>query len=133
MTYQQILKEKEIKISELIEKSNMFFAFSNKQLTEGMAKNPIEKGEKYASLGCGIYLPKKNIDIYKEGMSNIKNWVSNLVKENKLEEQEILYAICNHECYYTYDIKQAYESLGAKYTKEKIWEVFDKFQAEYDN
>jgi len=132
MNYQNIKKEKEAKTSLLIKKCKMFFAFSNKQFEEN--KTELKEGEKYLSIGMGAYLPKGNLKIWEDGMEEINNWGRNEIKKKKLEEQEILYELRNHECFYTGEIDDVLDMFKGTYTDEQIRLVYRKYcKSEFNN
>ncbi len=129
MTYQEIQKEKESKISQLIKDCRMFFAFSAEQFHEN--KTGLQEGEKYLSLGAGAYLPKFQLYNWEKGIKNIENWKKQEVKRGKLNEQEILYELSNHEVFYSWDFNTVNEIFADKYTPEQIKKVFKKYQKQY--
>lgn len=126
MKLQEILKQKEEKVSQLIEEVGMFFAFSNKQLEEGMKKHPLAEGDKYLDLGAGMFILKSNKEKEIQGFKDIEEWFVKTIDEYNLRETYILYEIYNHECYYTYDITDAVEKLKGFCTEEDIQNVFNK-------
>lgn len=125
MKYHEIRNQREAKVSELIEECNMFFAFSDQQLAEGMKENPLTPGDKYVALGAGSYMPKSNVEKYENGCREIDEWQRKLIQENNMDDEVILYELANHEAFYTGEIEDTYYALGCNYTKEKIWEVYN--------
>lgn len=125
MNYQNIKKQKEDKTSLLIKECKMFFAFSKKQFQEN--KTELNEGEKYLSIGMGAYLPKSNLKKWEDGMDEINNWARNIIKQNKLEENEILYELRNHECFYTGEIDDVLDMFKDIYTEEQINVVYRKY------
>jgi len=130
MNYQEIRKEKEVRVSKLIKDCRMFFAFSDEQFEEG--KTVKEPDEKYLALGAGCYMPKSCLPIWKAGNDAIDAWQKEVVKNNKLEDKEILYELENHEAFYTGDIEDTFEALEKKYTREHIWKVYNKNSKNHD-
>lgn len=116
--------EKEAKHNQLINDCKMFFAFSNEQFNEN--KTELKEGEKYVSIGGGCYMPKSFVNNWIEGSENITSWYNSEVKKSKNEESEILYQLRNYECFYTYEVDDAYEVLKDRYTLEEVWSVFNK-------
>ena len=59
---------KQIKMDRLIAKYGGFFAFNNKQLTEGYDKitesGHVVKGDKVKHLNHGLHIPSKNVDAF---------------------------------------------------------------------
>lgn len=119
----ELKKEKQDRYSALIKEVGMFFAFSNEQFDEN--KTPLKEGEKYVSLGAGGYMPKGNVPAWIQGGKDIEKWYKTQVKASKNEEQEILYELRNHECFYTGDYSSAYYALP-NYTEEQIQQVYWK-------
>lgn len=123
--------EKEAKYSQLINDCKMFFAFSNDQFNEN--KTELKEGEKYVSIGGGGYMPKSFVNNWIEGNKNITKWYNSEVKKSKNEESEILYQLKNYECFYTYDIEDAYNVLKDRYTLEEVWKVFHDNKEKYQD
>lgn len=123
-TIADIKKEKEEKVSKLMEEVSMFFAFSNEQFSEN--KTALKEGDKYVHIGAGGYLPKSNVDTFLDGMEGINKWYKNEIKGSKLREKNIAYELGNFECYYTGDIQPAVDALGSEYTREEIMVVYKK-------
>lgn len=130
MKYPQIRKQREAKISELIKECRLFFAFSNKQFEKGIKENPLDEGDKYFSISAGAYMPESNVKKYTNGCEEIDKWYNEIIKENNMDDEVILYELANHEAFYTGEINDTYNALGGKYTNEKIWQVYNK---NYDN
>lgn len=125
---QELKKEKENKVSELIKETGMFFAFSNEQFNEN--KTPLQNGEKYVSLGAGCYLPKSKVESYLNGSKEIDKWFKYEVKQNKLRKEHIIYELSNHEAWYTMDITDTLRALGKDFTEDEVKKVF---WSEYKN
>lgn len=127
-TISEIKKIQELKHTELFNKVGLFWAFSNQQFEEN--KTPLKEGEKYVSIGAGGYIPKSNIDLFTQGMKDIKNWHREEVNKNKAEEKEIIYELYNHECFYINDCTEVIEIFTGIYTKDQILNTYKK---EYKN
>lgn len=125
---QELKKEKENKVSELIKETGMFFAFSNEQFNEN--KTPLQDGEKYVSLGAGCYLPKSKVNAYLNGSKEIDKWFKSEVKQNKLRKEHIIYELSNHEAWYTMEIEDTLTALGEDFTEDEVKKVF---WSEYKN
>ena len=123
MTIQELKQQQSEKMTEILKGNNIFFAFSDKQFEEN--KTPLKKGEKYARLLGGGFIPSSNIEGYKKQSEVLQTWFLNSVKENNLIESHILYELNNHEAFYTYDIEQAFNSLP--YSKDEVQKVFNKY------
>jgi len=122
-TVTELKQEKQDRYNNLIHEVGMFFAFSNEQFEKN--KTPLKEGEKYVSLGAGGYMPKGNVTQWLSGCKEIEKWYKTQVKASKNEEQEILYELRNHECFYTGDWTEAVTALP-NYTEEQIRVVYCK-------
>lgn len=123
MNLQEIKKQKEDKVSQLLTDCGMFFAFSTEQFHAN--KTPLQEGEKYVSIGAGGYLPKGKVDAFCDGMKEINKWYKKEVADNKdLRRKEIVYELGNHEAWYTGDIQDTLRGLGPGYTAKEVWKVF---------
>ena len=111
------------KISKILEKQKVFFAFSGLQLVAGL-KKINEKKENLTSIGGGGFLPKENLDTYLEEMLKVSGWFNNEVK--KLNANSVIrYELNNYECYYSGDITDAFKVLEEfGFTKEDVLKVF---------
>lgn len=123
-TLQEIKKQEEEKHTALFKECGLFWAFSTEQFEKN--KTPLQEGDKYTSIGAGGYLPKRNVDLFCNGMEAIKKWRSQEVKSNKLQYQQIAYELSNHECYYTGDISVVIDLFKDTYTAEQIQQVYSK-------
>lgn len=117
----KIKKERQNKLSAAMEEVGMFFAFSDTQFEE--SKTPLIEGDKYLSLGSGTYLPKSNLDKWKEKTEIINKWFINEVEQQR--EDYIRYELSNHETYYTGDIDSAFEALEGNFSREEVQAVFN--------
>lgn len=126
---QELKKQKEDKITQLIKDVRMFFAFSTQQFQEN--KTEKEESEKYVHIGVGAYLPKSQVENYISGIENINKWYKATIKGNKLRKQEIAYQLNNYECYYTGDISDALEALGSEYTEAEVMAVYRENHAKW--
>lgn len=120
----EIKEEQQRKVDTLIKDCKVFFAFSNEQFQAN--KTPLEEGEKYVSIGAGGYMPKGQVEKFKNGMDNIDIWYKQSIKANKARKQNIAYELANHEAYYTCSIDDTLEALGSDYTREEVQEVYNK-------
>lgn len=123
-TIDELKKEKQDRYTALFAECGVFFAFSDKQFAEN--KTPLSEGEKYVAMRNGGYLPKSKVPTYLNSSKAIEKWYKDEVKNGKLAEQEILYELQNHECFYTQDIEDVLEILP--YTSDEIWAVFHKYK-----
>lgn len=111
----------------LFEELGVFFAFSNSQFDEGVAKYGHLKpeGTKWASMGMGMYLPKINAEEFMERHSTIvKDAMLLDVKENG-KDGVINRELNNYECYYTGDPTEAINILkDYGFTRQEVMEQF---------
>lgn len=127
-TIQQIKKEKETKVSELMKSCSLFWAFSNEQFAAN--KTPLQEGEKYVHIGAGGYLPKGQVDNFLNGMEAINKAYKAEVNANKQTRiDNISYELHNHEAFYTGTIEDTLEALGGDYKPAEVWKVFRAEQA----
>ena len=103
------------KQSALFEETKAFFAFSNRQLEEGLKKFDISKDEDgkpdIYSMGGGMYVKKENAKKLIEGLDKIWNEaVAQDIADHGLE-RIILRELSNHEAYYTGDIESTWDAV----------------------
>ena len=130
MKIQELNKLREEKLSVILEKYGVFFAFSNEQFLEN--KTPLKEGEKYVSFGAGGYIPKPNIGLFSDAMYELDNWYKKTLKRYKKEaESAILYELNNYECFYTWDCSEVVKVFDGIYTEKQIKSVFIEFAKIY--
>lgn len=117
--YTDIREEEQARFDQLITDCRVFFAFSNAQFEEG--KTPLNDGDKYVSIGGGGYMPKSMMQQYVDGANQIEAWSKSEIETRNLQEDEILYELNNHECFYTGSIEAV---LFLPYTREEILKVY---------
>lgn len=101
MKLRELKKELEDANSKLFDECGLFFAFSEKQFYEGMAKNPLAPGDKYKPIFGGGYVPKTNYKKLMDGLeANVAAYKAK-VKSHNLRYREIVYELSNYECFYT--------------------------------
>lgn len=101
----------EEKQTKAFEKYQAFFAFSQKQLTEGKKENNIKEGTKLVNLGAGMICPKNTSNALVEELETIyKDCIQEDIKENGLNAI-IRRELNNYECYYTGDTENAEDAL----------------------
>ena len=92
----------------------LFFAFSNDQFKEGLAKLNLSEGEKVVSVGAGGYVRKTKVDELTSMIDRHKEEKEQFKKEKKNLLDCLAYELRNHEYGYTYDVTDALEALGLK-------------------
>lgn len=126
--YQEIKANHSKEIDELITNHKGFFAFSESQLIEGMAKIGITERKELISLSMGLILPKVEAKPFLDNMANAdKNYKKELRDAKQAKEEAILYELNNHECFYRGNMEDVFEMFECIYTKEEIKAVYKKF------
>lgn len=124
-------EEYQQKTSKLLEKHEVFWAFNEEQLREGINKHGISKNNKMVSIGMGGYMPSKHLSSYLKETEELYNWYKDQLKElrkNKAGlEKIILYELNNYECFYTGDIDDACKVLPTV-SRKTIQAVYRKYQ-----
>lgn len=93
----------------------MFFAFSDSQFAEGLARLNVEKENLKAnivSIGAGGYLLKSKVKDFTEMFKRHNLEMKQLKKNHKDLLEAITYELRNHEYCITYDVTDALEALG---------------------
>ncbi len=98
-TVESIKKERDNKINELLNKVQVFWAFSNEQFEKN--KPELKPGDKFSCIGSGGYIPKSNLFDYNEGYDAISSWYYREIRKNNLLDKLIMHEICNYECFYS--------------------------------
>jgi hypothetical protein len=119
---QEIKKEREDRMSAALKNNSVFWAFSEKQFEEN--KTPLAEGEKYVSIGGGGYMPKGKVQSFLAETESINKWYEQAVTKAGFEDDEILYELYNHECYYTGDIQVVVDMFEGRYDRDRIARVF---------
>lgn len=101
-TFKEIKNEFDKLKNKELEKTGIFYAFSNEQFEKYKTHKDAQDNE-YLSVGCGAYIHKSNkkrLDDY------FKNILPKLEKEfiEKINLDDLIdYELINHECWYTGD------------------------------
>lgn len=131
MTYHEIKEKHQTAYNKIMEENQLFWAFSDEQFKEGLAKINLPKGEKLTRFIGGGFLPSKNFDKMIEQMKEADKEEKRELKNNKdIKNKAILYELSNHECFYTGEIDNVVELFKDIYTVEDIKKVY---QANYAN
>lgn len=131
LTYRQARENNSNEIQNAISQHDVFFAFSNEQFAEGKNKLNLKEGDTIVKFGYGGYMPKSKATDLKNALEVINTNYRQLIKDNNFQEDEILYELCNHECFYTYEIDSVVDIFEGIYTTEEIRKVFYKNVEEY--
>jgi hypothetical protein len=129
MKYVELTKLYDEKQTEVFNKAQIFWAFSQDALDECVAKN--NNVEHTGIGGCG-FLPTANVHQFEDDMSELAEWFEETITLDQLEREEILYELANHECFYTGEYYDVFEMFKGKYSLELIKEVYQANEADYD-
>lgn len=100
---------------EVNEFTGIFFAFSNYQFAEGLAKLNLPEGEKVVSIGGGGYVRKTKVQDFIDMLDRHDEERKQIKKDRKLLLDALVYELNNHEYGYTGDIEPALEVLDLKF------------------
>lgn len=109
------LKNKQQK--ELNEFEGLFYAFSKRQLLEGLKKLGLTEEDKdqIVSIGCGGFILKDRVEDFKAMLERFKEEREQARKSDQYLYEMFLYELANHEFCITYDYEDALEALGLTY------------------
>lgn len=133
-TFGSVRQEGQVRMDAVLEKHRVFFAFSRKQLDEGMLKINKTDDEKLADLGGGMFCPSSTVDNFIlefEAVSELNN--KELIEKVGIEEM-IIYELGNHESYYTgctdsaADALEAYGITDRKLINKIYWQELPKHE-----
>jgi nitrogen fixation-related uncharacterized protein len=126
MNIHQTKEQQQKDIASLLETLGLFWAFNDKQFSEGYekVKHLLIDGEKLVSVGSGGYIPKHNARTMIDGIEKIKKEYKKKIKEAHAEKEHILYELRNHEAFYTGSIEDTCKALEGYYTREEIISVY---------
>lgn len=122
MSIYELKEARQAKISALITKVGMFFAYSPEQFEAN--KTPLHECDKYIRLGGGAFIPDSNIEEWKEEADKINKWFREYIVTNDMKRDYISYELSNHECYYTGDIDSAISAIEIECTREEVLKVY---------
>lgn len=122
-----VLKKYQDSVNRVIDECEVFYAFTDKQFEEGLAKvRSTDSKATVIKLGGGVFIPTRNIDKYYDGLATCKENFKSIIDHYNLHDQYIEYQLCNYESYYTGDIEYAFGSMIGDYTISRVLEVFNK-------
>lgn len=129
MTYKELKTIYQEKMNEVLTNNQVFWAFNESQLKEGIEKYNISKDNKMVSIGMGGYMPSKNVNNYKEDLKALDSWRKEQLKLIKQEKQAledaILYELNNYECFYTGELDEVY-AVFPEVSRTEIVAVYKK-------
>ena len=123
----KLLYEK--KYNEELNKTGVFWAFSNNQFQESKIPQNGNDNE-FLSIGMGGYIHKSNKDKLDKFTKEIVPILKREFIQNTNRKDHILYELLNHESFYSYEIEDVYDTLQFYYndiTEEEILEEFNKY------
>jgi hypothetical protein len=126
MDLQELKKRKEDQMQALNKSCGLFWAFNDKQLAEGIAKNPLSEGDKYVRLKFGGFIPKSKVQAFIDGLDAINAEYKKDLKRNRLKKTNIAYELNNHEAYYTGCVESTLAALGEGYSRREVLEVYNQ-------
>ena len=115
-------------MSELFDSLGVFFAFSNEQFEKAH-----KEGVKYTNCGSGMICPTENVKQLFAGLDTLhKKKIEYELRDNS-REQLIDEALGNYECFYTWDISDAVESLEDHgITRDEILARFNATKGDHE-
>jgi len=128
--YQEIKNNHQKAVNDLLTKHKVFFAFSEKQLIEGMEKIGITDRKELTSIFGGGLLPKSEVKAFLDNMTAVdKQYKKELREAREAKNEAILYELHNHECFYTGEIDEVIKLFDGVFTPFEIKEVFNTNKA----
>jgi len=127
----EIIEDKQ---SALFKKYDVFFAFSNDQLEEGLKKTRRTKEEMTTTLGMGMIIPKEHVTAFMDEHTTIidKGIAEDIAQEGI--EAVVRRELYNHEAFYTGDISSTVDSLDSyPVDATYVHEVYKKEQQNPDS
>lgn len=111
MNYQEMKREQEKELSDF---EGIFYAFSDKQFNEGMAKVGLVAGDtnKIYSLGAGGYILKEKSEAFHTMFKKFSDRMETALKNEDFLLDALTYELCNHEYCITCDVDEALNALG---------------------
>lgn len=124
-----------------IDKLPMYFAFSDKQFKELMAKLGYDSEDKFlkdiTSIGGGSIIFKKDIELIMNTFKRIDKELSEKLKNDEFLESAFIYELGNHEYCITCDISDTLDALDISYdeykTHDRIQRIAKKAIKNYMN
>jgi hypothetical protein len=109
MKYTELKKQ----IADKIGAFEMFFAFSNEQLAQGMEKIGVTDKSEIVSVGSGAFMRRAKVQEYKDLLKEVSKQERDFLEESEENfYSAALYELNNHEYGYTGDNSDALDALG---------------------
>lgn len=125
----------ETKTSALLDKHGAFFAFSNKQIDEGLEENKAkgfsaDKAD-YCQVSGGMILPKSNVGAFSAEYDAMMSAAREEYLNTYTKAQIIGYELSNHEAGYTGDISDTVDAVAhLGFAREDVLEVYSTWYEE---
>lgn len=129
-TFNELKEELNERKNEELNKTGIFYAFSNAQFEENKTHKNAQDNE-FINVGFGAFIHKSNKQKLDNYINNIK---PQLEKEftNKINIDDLIkYELINHECYYTGEWDEIIPIIASYYPTLKENEIIEKIQKVY--
>lgn len=86
MTLTELKEKRQEKVNAILSNNNVFWAFGDDQLKEGMQKHGIKSVSELVSIGAGGLMPKTSVAKFTQDMKDLNEWYK---KQEKLLDDKI--------------------------------------------
>ena len=128
--YVEFEKRKQEKINNF----DMFFAFDNKQLENGLEKLNVNKNE-IVSIGMNGFIRKSDVQKFKNMLNNFKEEHTKNMKNDDYVYHMFKYEMANHEYIITYDDEEILEVCNVNENQfiedERMKSIYVKAKNDY--
>ena len=119
---------------EKINNFDMFFAFDNKQLENGLEKLNVNKNE-IVSIGMNGFIRKSDVQKFKNMLNNFKEEHKKNIKNDDYVYHMFKYEMANHEYIITYDDEEILEVCNVNENQfiedERMKSIYVKAKNDY--
>ena len=119
---------------EKINNFDMFFAFDNKQLENGLEKLNVNKNE-IVSIGVNGFIRKSDVQKFKNMLNNFKEEHTKNMKNDDYVYHMFKYEMANHEYIITYDDEEILEVCNVNENQfiedERMKSIYVKAKNDY--
>ena len=119
---------------EKINNFDMFFAFDNKQLENGLEKLNVNKNE-IVSIGMNGFIRKSDVQKFKNMLNNFKEEHTKNMKNDNYVYHMFKYEMANHEYIITYDDEEILEVCNVNENQfiedERMKSIYVKAKNDY--